>query len=270
MRTGVLGRRTSRGRRACGRWAWGSRRSSAGGAEAVSSEEEPQPAIASRERDDTKPAVKKRGPSTAVTVGITPNGRSRLARSRPRNPSASHRRDWIPPAWPTRRPSSPAHRAGSGYALAQMLLGEGFGVTAAARRPEKLDRGRESCAASATGEVEEVAGNMADEEDIQEVVRRHRERFGRLDVLVNNAGVGIGAPVQEIETKRLDMQLDVNLRSMSPLLPRVPRPARAPRGRAPGNAGRGQHWPRSPASRARAGSRSTRRRSSASSASRSP
>jgi NAD(P)-dependent dehydrogenase (short-subunit alcohol dehydrogenase family) len=45
-------------------------------------------------------------------------------------------------------------------------------------------------------------------------VRRHRERFGRLDVLVNNAGVGIGAPVQEIQTKRLDMQLDVNLRAM--------------------------------------------------------
>jgi NAD(P)-dependent dehydrogenase (short-subunit alcohol dehydrogenase family) len=55
---------------------------------------------------------------------------------------------------------------------------------------------------------------MAHEEDIQEVVRRHRERFGRLDVLVNNAGIGIGAPVQEIVTKRLDMQLDVNLRAM--------------------------------------------------------
>ena len=42
----------------------------------------------------------------------------------------------------------------------------------------------------------------------------HREKYGRLDVLVNNAGVGIGAPVGEIETKRLDMQLDINLRSI--------------------------------------------------------
>ena len=33
-------------------------------------------------------------------------------------------------------------------------------------------------------------------------------------MLVNNAGVGIGAPVGEIQTKRLDMQLDVNLRTI--------------------------------------------------------
>jgi len=104
--------------------------------------------------------------------------------------------------------------SGIGYALTQMLLGEGFGVTAAARRPEKLSEAVETLRGVGTGEVEEVAGNMAHEEDIQEVVRRHRERFRRLDVLVNNAGVGIGAPVQEIVTKRLDMQLDVNLRAM--------------------------------------------------------
>jgi NAD(P)-dependent dehydrogenase (short-subunit alcohol dehydrogenase family) len=55
---------------------------------------------------------------------------------------------------------------------------------------------------------------MADEEDIQRVVEAHRERFGRLDVLVNNAGVGIGSPIADAETKRLDMQLDVNLRGV--------------------------------------------------------
>ena len=33
-------------------------------------------------------------------------------------------------------------------------------------------------------------------------------------MLVNNAGIGMGAPVGEIDTKRLDMQLDINIRSI--------------------------------------------------------
>src|SRR4029079_16393438 len=62
-------------------------------------------------------------------------------------------------------------------------------------------------------EVEAVAGTMADEGDVRRVVASHRERFGRLDVLVNCAGVGSGAPVAEMVTKRVDLQLDVNLRA---------------------------------------------------------
>jgi NAD(P)-dependent dehydrogenase (short-subunit alcohol dehydrogenase family) len=50
--------------------------------------------------------------------------------------------------------------------------------------------------------------------EVRKVVAAHRERYGRLDVLVNNAGVGFAAPVGDTQTKRLDMQLDVNLRSI--------------------------------------------------------
>jgi NAD(P)-dependent dehydrogenase (short-subunit alcohol dehydrogenase family) len=55
---------------------------------------------------------------------------------------------------------------------------------------------------------------MNDEEAIRSVVALHRDRFGRLDVLVNNAGVGIGAAAGEHETKFVDLQLDVNLRAI--------------------------------------------------------
>jgi NAD(P)-dependent dehydrogenase (short-subunit alcohol dehydrogenase family) len=102
--------------------------------------------------------------------------------------------------------------SGIGFAIARMLLQEGYGVTVAARRPEKLEAAVAEL--SADGEVASVAGNMASEEVIAQVVQTHRDRFGRLDVLVNNAGVGIGSPVAEIEAKRLDMQLAVNLRSI--------------------------------------------------------
>jgi NAD(P)-dependent dehydrogenase (short-subunit alcohol dehydrogenase family) len=102
--------------------------------------------------------------------------------------------------------------SGIGFAIARMLLDEGWAVTVAGRRPDKL----EGAVSQLDGgdRVASMAGNMADEATVQALVAAHRDRFGRLDLLVNNAGVGIGAPVAEIETKRLDMQLDVNLRSI--------------------------------------------------------
>jgi NAD(P)-dependent dehydrogenase (short-subunit alcohol dehydrogenase family) len=103
--------------------------------------------------------------------------------------------------------------SGIGFAIAEMLLDEGYGVTLAARRPEKLEDAVTKLGGEGR-EIAHVAGNMGSEEVIQEVVGTHRERFGRLDVLVNNAGFGFGAPVGEIPTKRLDMQLEVNLRAI--------------------------------------------------------
>jgi NAD(P)-dependent dehydrogenase (short-subunit alcohol dehydrogenase family) len=103
--------------------------------------------------------------------------------------------------------------SGIGLAIARMLGQEGYALTLAARRPEKLQTAAEELAEEGY-ELQAIAANVSDEADIQRVVASHRERYGRLDVLVNNAGVGIGAPVGEIETKRLDMQLDINLRSI--------------------------------------------------------
>jgi NAD(P)-dependent dehydrogenase (short-subunit alcohol dehydrogenase family) len=103
--------------------------------------------------------------------------------------------------------------SGIGLAIAHVLGAEGHRLTVAARRPERL-------AAAAAElrerryEVEEVPVNLSAEEDVQRVAAAHRERFGRLDVLVNSAGVGVGAALAEIATKRVDLQLAVNLRSI--------------------------------------------------------
>ncbi len=102
---------------------------------------------------------------------------------------------------------------GIGLALAETLGEEGYALTITARKPETLEQ-------AASGlrdrgfEVEHVAANLNEEDGIREVVQRHRARYGRLDVLVNNAGVGVGASATEHETKYIDLQLDVNVRAI--------------------------------------------------------
>jgi NAD(P)-dependent dehydrogenase (short-subunit alcohol dehydrogenase family) len=103
--------------------------------------------------------------------------------------------------------------SGIGLAIARVLGQEGHAITMAARRAEKLENAVAELDAEGL-EVQGVAANLADEAEVQKVVAAHKERHGRLDVLVNNAGVGIGATVGEIQTKRLDMQLDINIRSI--------------------------------------------------------
>src|SRR4051795_12077720 len=103
--------------------------------------------------------------------------------------------------------------SGIGLSIAHMLGEEGYALTVAARRPEKLEAAADGLRGEGL-EVQSVAANMADEEEVVGVFAKHREAYGRLDVLVNNAGVGIGAPMEQIQTKHLDMQLAVNLRAL--------------------------------------------------------
>ncbi|MCU0314860.1 MAG: SDR family oxidoreductase [Solirubrobacteraceae bacterium] len=103
--------------------------------------------------------------------------------------------------------------SGIGLAIAEMLGEEGYGVTVAARRPDKLEAAADGLRAKGH-DVQHIAGNLGDEETIAGVVKAHDERFGRCDVLVNNAGVGMGETVDELSTKKIDIQLATNLRSI--------------------------------------------------------
>ena len=103
--------------------------------------------------------------------------------------------------------------SGIGLAIARALGEDGYALTVSARRPEKLEEAAAGLRDDGL-EVESVAANMTSEEEVVAVVDRHREAYGRLDVLVNNAGVGIGQPMDQIQTKHLDMQLGVNLRAL--------------------------------------------------------
>ena len=103
--------------------------------------------------------------------------------------------------------------SGIGLAIARALGEDGYGVTVSARRPDKL----EAAAAELRGaglDVNAHPAQMGEEDEIVALVNAHRERFGRLDVLVNNAGVGIGEAMDQITVKKLDIQLGANLRGL--------------------------------------------------------
>jgi NAD(P)-dependent dehydrogenase (short-subunit alcohol dehydrogenase family) len=103
--------------------------------------------------------------------------------------------------------------SGIGLAVARALGQDGYGITIAARRPDKLEQAAAQLREEGL-DVLHVPANMTSEEEIEKMVAAHRDRFGRMDVLMNNAGVGIGGMIEVLETKKLDMQLDVNLRAV--------------------------------------------------------
>lgn len=102
--------------------------------------------------------------------------------------------------------------SGIGLALARMLAAERYGVTISARRAERLHEIADAC----EGLLFAVAADVARDEDVVRLVRAHAERFGRLDVLVNAAGIAGAQPSDAADTADVDRQIAVNLRA--PLL----------------------------------------------------
>jgi NAD(P)-dependent dehydrogenase (short-subunit alcohol dehydrogenase family) len=103
--------------------------------------------------------------------------------------------------------------SGIGLAIAKALGEDGYRLTVSARRPDKLEGAARGLADQGI-EVQAVPANVTSEDDIKAVAAAHRDRYGRLDVLINNAGIGIGAAIEDADTKKLDMQFDINLRGV--------------------------------------------------------
>jgi citronellol/citronellal dehydrogenase len=89
---------------------------------------------------------------------------------------------------------------GIGRATALELAGTGASVLVCGRRAEPLERARADIEA-AGGACLAVPGDLREPDEVERVVDRAIERFGRVDVLVNNAGGQFTAPAEEISDK---------------------------------------------------------------------
>jgi 3-oxoacyl-[acyl-carrier protein] reductase len=100
---------------------------------------------------------------------------------------------------------------GIGRAIVQDLMEAGFHVSMAARTPEDLDRAKDELARISGGEVMAVVADVRDSNACRTLVEKTVERFGGLDLLVNNAGVGRFAPIHEMSDEDWEVQIETNL-----------------------------------------------------------
>ena len=99
--------------------------------------------------------------------------------------------------------------SGIGRAVAIGLLEQGYSVVLAGRRAELLE---ETARESGSSRTHAVPTDVTDPESVRRLFQAARDRFGRLDVLFNNAGINVpGVPFEEVTVDQWKSVVDVNL-----------------------------------------------------------
>ncbi|GAA4450051.1 SDR family oxidoreductase [Nibrella saemangeumensis] len=97
---------------------------------------------------------------------------------------------------------------GIGRATALLLAEKGARVVATARSADELKTLEEQSG----GRIVAVAGDVASEADMQQVVQTALDRFGRIDVVINNAGYGVFKNVDELTVEEWDALMATNVK----------------------------------------------------------
>jgi len=110
-----------------------------------------------------------------------------------------------------------ASSKGLGLACAKGFYGEGANVVINSRSEENLKNAQNQIKYTnsnfADQKVHYIIGNLKKEEDIKRIVDQTIERFGRIDIVVHNAGGPPSAPIRNITSSEWDHSIELNLRS---------------------------------------------------------
>lgn len=102
--------------------------------------------------------------------------------------------------------------SGMGESIARMYAAEGAEVILTGRREEK-GRAIEESICSTGGKAVFVQADFTKKEDLERIFQVAMDRFGKIDILINNAGVGTTGAIDEMTMDAYDRTMDINIRS---------------------------------------------------------
>jgi len=101
---------------------------------------------------------------------------------------------------------------GVGRGIAEALSGEGYTVVISGRRADVLDKAAREMTAKTGGKVKPIAADVGDPQAVRALFDEIESAFGRLDLLINNAGINVPAvPMEEITFEQWNAILAANL-----------------------------------------------------------
>ncbi|MBQ5595164.1 MAG: SDR family oxidoreductase [Alistipes sp.] len=101
--------------------------------------------------------------------------------------------------------------AGLGLQMARAFASQGANLVLLARRKTLLEQNAKDISAEFGVEVLPIECDITKTEQVINAVERTMERFGRVDILMNNAGTGAVAPAEEITDEQFKHELDIDL-----------------------------------------------------------
>ena len=121
----------------------------------------------------------------------------------------TERREWTSTSLEGRHALVTGAGRGIGRAVAEILAGAGASLTLTARSERELDTVANTIR-SRHGAVDAIAGDITDDAFVEALFAQVDERAGRLDVLINNAGMAQFGPVADVAPELLRRTLELN------------------------------------------------------------
>ncbi len=103
--------------------------------------------------------------------------------------------------------------SGIGEATAKALAAHGARVAVAARRKDRLDALKDEIEADG-GEVAVIEADVTERSQAEAAVKSAVDQLGRLDTVVNNAGVMLLGQIQDAEVEEWERMIDLNLKGL--------------------------------------------------------